>query len=109
MPVEDGVHPLLQAFRRAGRGKAEIEVDHHVAGNDVVGARARVDVGHLPRGRQIVFIARVPLLLDQVGQRLRRFVDGVFRQVRVGNVALHTLDRQPARQRTAAAVLDHVA
>ena len=45
----------------------------------------------------------------QLGERRRDEVDRVARQLRIGDVALHALDGQRARQRAAAAVLDHVA
>jgi hypothetical protein len=67
--VEDGMHALLQAFHGAGGGEAEVEVDHHFARDHVGGAGAAVDVGHLPGGRQEVFVARVPLFGHQFGQR----------------------------------------
>jgi hypothetical protein len=69
-----------------------------VAGDDVAGPGAGVDVADLPAGGLEEGVAAVPLDGGQFGQRRRQLVDGVARQLRVGNVALHALDRELAGQ-----------
>jgi hypothetical protein len=58
-------------------------------------------------GKELV--AFVPDRLRQLGNRRRCEMDRVLRQMRVGDVALHALDGQFPRQRSAAPILDHVA
>ena len=48
MLIQNRMHALLQTFRCAGGGKAEIEIHHAFARNDVARACARVDVRDLP-------------------------------------------------------------
>ncbi len=103
------MHARLQALRRARRREAEVEVDDDVARNHVGRAGAAVDVRHLPGGRREVGVAVVPLLGRQRGQRRYGQVDRVLGQVRIGDVALHAVDGQLARQRATPPVLDHVA
>src|SRR5690606_9023336 len=106
---EDRVYPRFQALGGAGGREAEVEIDRQLARDHVVGAGAGVDVRHLPGGRRVVLVAFVPDLGGQFGQRRRGLVDRVARQVRVGDVALHALDDEVARQGAAAPVLDRVA
>src|SRR6185503_6089033 len=68
VPLEEIAHALLQALGRALGGEAEIEIDLHGAGNDVLRAGAGVDVGDLERGRREERVARIP-------RRLRELVD----------------------------------
>jgi hypothetical protein len=104
----DATRCLQSVWRRLG-AEAEIEVDHHAAGDHVARAGAAVDVAHLPAGGWEEGIALVPDGGGQFGQRRRHEVDRVARQVWVGNVALDALDRELAAHGAAAAVLDHVA
>ena len=48
MLIQNRMHTLLQTFRRAGGGEAEIEIHHAFARNDVARTCARVDVRYLP-------------------------------------------------------------
>ena len=68
--------------------KAEVELDVECAGNHVGGAGAAVDVGNLEAGRGEIAVAFVPFGSGQLGQRGGCGVDGVVRQMRVGNVPL---------------------
>jgi len=56
-----------------------------------------------------VIVALVPDDGDQLGQGRGQQVDGVLGEMRVGDVTLHALDAQLARERAPATVLDHVA
>ena len=89
--------------------ESEVEVDHHGAGDHIARAGAAMDVADLPTGGWEERIAVVPGGGDQFGQCGGDQVDGVLRQMRVGDVALHTFDGQLAAHRAAPAVLDHVA
>jgi hypothetical protein len=107
--AEHSLQALLQAFGRGFGAEAEVEVHHQFARNDIGGAGAAVDVGHLPAGGREKRIAFVPFGGHQFGQRRREQVNRVFGQVRVGDVALHALDGELAAHGAAPAVLDHVA
>ncbi len=107
--AQQQVDPCLQRLRRRLGAEAEIEVDHHLARDDVARAGAGVDVRHLPGGRLEVRVAAVPVDADQLGQGRRDQVDRVLRQLRIGDVALHAEDAQLAAEGAAAAVLDRVA
>src|SRR5690606_29656573 len=89
--AQDVFQPGLQAFRRGLGGEAEVEVDDQLAGDDVVGAGAGVDVGHLPAGGREMVVALVPHDGGQFGQGRCGLVNGVAREVRVGDVALDAL------------------
>ena len=54
-------------------------------------------------------VALIPLLSSQFGKCRRRKVDGVFRQMGVGHMALNTPDFQHGAKGAATAVFDHVA
>jgi hypothetical protein len=60
MTVQDLMHALLQGVGAGLGAEAEIEVDHHMAGNDVAGARAAMDIADLPAGGREEGIAAVP-------------------------------------------------
>ena len=107
--LQDRFDPVLQRARRRFGAEAEVEVDDELARDHVAGAGAGVDVRDLPAGRREVGIAAVPHRRDQFGERRCRSVDRIAGELRIGDVALHALDAQLARQRAAAPVLDHVA
>jgi len=109
MAVEHGLQALLQALGGGFSAEAEIEIDHQRARNHVAGAGAAVDVADLPVGGRKEIVAAVPFNGHQLGQRRCQPVDGVLREVRVGDVALHALYGQLAAHGAAPAVLDHVA
>ena len=67
-----------------------------------------MDIADLPTGGREEGIAFVPFHRHQLGQGRRHRVDRVTGQVRVGNMALHALDRELAAHGAAPAVLDHV-
>ena len=50
MTVEDGVHAGLELVGGVHGGEAEVEQDFERARDDVGGAGAGLDVGHLPGG-----------------------------------------------------------
>ena len=80
------------------------------AGDHVGRAGAGVDVRALERGRREIRRCRRPSAIAASSASAgASAVDRIAREVRIGDVALHALDRQRARQRAAAAVLDHVA
>ena len=109
MPVEYRLHALLQALGRGFGGKAEIEVHHHIARDHIGGTRAAVHVADLPAGGREKRIALVPHGSGQLGQGGQGLVNGIARQLRVGNVPLDAAHGEPAAERAAPAVLDHVA
>ena len=74
--------------------EAEVEVDDELARDHVAGAGAGVDVRHLPRRSAGSAHCRGPIRR----RRARRAagaaeVDRISRQLRIGDVALHALDR----------------
>src|SRR5690606_21852599 len=87
----------------------EVEIDHDVTRNDVGRAGSTVDVRHLPRRRHVVFVAVIPFLAGEFGQSRYRQMDRILRQMRIGDVALDSLDGQATGHRAAPTVLDHVA
>ena len=103
------MHRLLQRVDRGLGREPDIEQHLHVARDHVVRAGACVDVRDLEAGRLEVLVAAIPLDLDEFGERGQGEVDRVLREVRIRDVALHAPDRQRARERAAAAVLDRVA
>ena len=117
-PIELVIEPVaieyradtrFQCFGRARCGKAEVEQDFHLPGNDVGSSGSAVDVRDLPgRGRK-VFVAAVPLGCGELGERRHREMDGILRKMRVGHVSLHASHPQCAGERAAPAVLDGVA
>jgi hypothetical protein len=94
MPIEQRAHPGLQLLRSTGGAEAEVEVDVDAAGDDVAGTGAAVDVRDLPGGRWKAGVAGIPDGLRQFGDRRRCQMDRVFRQLRVGDVALNAFDGQ---------------
>ena len=108
VPVEYGLDALLEGLGRVLGAVAEVEVNHHLAGNHIRCARAAVDVADLPAGGGKEGIALVPFHGRQLGQRRHRLVDGVARQLGVGNVALHAFDGQAATEGATAPIFDHV-
>ena len=109
VPVEDAGDARLQRFERARRGEAEIELHVRLARDHVVRAGAGLDVGHLPGRRREELVAAVPLGGGELREGGAELVDGVAREVRIGDVALHAFHDELAGERAAAAVLDHVA
>ena len=107
--VQHGLQALLKALGRGFGAEAEVEVHDGFAGDDVGGARAGVQVAHLPGGGGKAVVACVPLRGGQLGQGGGQLVQGVAGQVGVGNVALHAAHGQAPGKRTPAAVFDHVA
>ena len=67
-----------------------------------------MDVADLPASRRKVVVALVPLNARQLNQRRCHHMNGIAGQVRVGDVALHALDRQSASEAAAATILDGV-
>ena len=94
--IEHGANALLELVGRARRGKAEIEHHLDLARDDVGRPGAAVDIGDLPGGRRKVFVAPVPLGRGELGERGGGEMNGVFRQMRIRDVALHALDAQRA-------------
>jgi hypothetical protein len=109
VPVEDAVDARLQRLDRARGRKPEIEFDPRRPGNHVVRTGACVHVRDLPRRRRKVFVAAVPFDLRELRDRRRNVVHRISREMRVRDVALHAFDDELARERAAAAILDHVA
>ena len=107
--VQQAVYALLEPFGRGFGGEAEIEVHHHLARDHIAGAGAAVHVTDLPAGGRKEGVAPVPLGGSHFGQRRQGLVDGVARQLRVGDVALDAAHGELAAERAATAVLDHVA
>ena len=68
-----------------------------------------MDVRALPRGRRKELVALVPAHGRKLGQRGCCEVNGVPREMRIGDVPLDAFDRQRRGKRAAPAVLDHVA
>ena len=111
IPGHGGPAPHARAFSPSGVlavAKRKLNSTTASPGTTLV-APVPVQVRHLERGGREVLIALVPLDGHDLGQRRRQLVHRVARQVRVGHVALHALDRQRAGQRAAAAVLADVA
>ena len=76
--------------------------------NNIPGAGAAMNIRNLPGGRRKIFIALIPFHCRKFGEGRYRQVNGVFCQMRIGNVALHAVNPELARKRAAAAVLDCV-
>ena len=106
--VKHGMHPLFQAFGGGFGAEAEVEVDGHVAGDDVACARAAVDIAHLPAGGLEEGVAFIPAHGGKLCKRRYRLVDGVQCEVGIGYVALDAAHGELAAERAAAPVLDHV-
>ncbi len=74
--------------------EAEVKLHKQLAGDHIVTAGARLDVGNLHAGRREELISLIPLGRDQLVQRWHRPVNRVIRQMRIGDVALHAMHHQ---------------
>src|SRR5690606_15935396 len=99
----------LQLRCRHFGGKTEVEHHFALARNHVGGTGASVDIGDLEAGRREELVAVVPGFRGQFGQHRGDAMNRVVGQVRVGDMALHTLDAQYTAERTTATVLDDIA
>ena len=72
--------------------EAQVEIDLAAAGNHVQRAGAGVHVRNLKRRRREKFVAVVPALCCQLGQRRRHLVHRIANQFRIGDVALNAGD-----------------
>ena len=108
LPIEsDGLKVGLRDYF-AGQALASMDTDERTR-DDVARAGATVEVADLPgRGREML-VALVPDRRDELVQGRCQHVDGIARQVRVGDMALDALDGELAAHGAAASVLDHVA
>ena len=109
MPIKNASQALLKGFGRGLGTEAEIEIHSTHAGDHIARSRAGMDVADLPARRLEELIAFVPFHAHQIGQCRCQQVDGIFRELRVGDMALHSLDAEPSAHRAAAAVLYRVA
>ena len=109
MRVKHSAHALLQTFGGGLGAETKVEINKQLAGDDVAGAGAAVDVRHLPAGGREKFVARVPFGREQIGQCGREQMHRVSGEVRVGDVPLQALDGELAAHRAASAVFDGVA
>src|SRR2546422_10528056 len=98
----------FQSFRRARRGKAEIEQDFHLAWNDVGRPGSAVNVRDLPGRGWEVFVAPVPFGCGEVSERTHRQMDWILRKMRISHMPLHASHPQCSGERAAPAVLDRV-
>ena len=103
------MHLFLEAVDGVHWREAEIEQHLDAAGDDIAGPGTAVDVRDLPARWREVLAAFVPAHRCQFGQRGCEHVDRVAGKMRIGDMALHALDRELARQAAAPAILDHVA
>ncbi len=78
-------------------------------GNHVRCARARRDIGDLKGGRLKVLIAVIPGSRGELGERGRHGVNRIVRELRIRDVPLHAVHREPPAQAPPAADLDGVA
>ena len=106
---EGVLNSLLQALHARLGAKAKIEIDHTFASNHIARSGARVDVADLPTRGLEELIALVPFDGHQFGQGRSDQVNGVFGQMRIGNVPLQAFDHQFAAQGATTPVFDHVA
>ena len=86
------MYPLFQAAVGGFGGKTEVEFHVQATRNHVGGAGAALDIGNLKTGGWKISVALIPLGGHQFGQRRREGVDGVYRQMRIGDVALLAFD-----------------
>ncbi len=107
------VEQFLDAGAYAGLGllggETQVEPDLHLAGDDVVGAGAGMDIGDLQTGGREILVALVPFQRAQLGQGRRQAMHGVVGQVRVGYMTLLAEHAQLAAEGPAPAVLDDIA
>jgi len=61
--IQDGTNSLLQAFGCLFSGKAEVELNMQMTGNDIGSTGTCMDIGDLKRGGREVLIACIPLVL----------------------------------------------
>ena len=106
--VENGGDALLQLLDGGFGGEAEVEHRLQLAGDDVGGASAGVEIGHLEAGRREVVVAMIPMFGCQFGQRRGGQVNRILRQVWVGDVALLAVHGECATEGATTAVLHHV-
>src|SRR5262245_60824045 len=109
MTVEDGRQAPLQRFWSGFGAEAEIEVHDTGAGDHVACSCTGVDVAYLPARLLEVLIAFVPFHGCKFGQCRSELVDGILRELGVGDVALHSFNSELRRHRAAPSVLDRVA
>src|SRR5262249_25875163 len=109
MPVEHRHQPLLQSLRCGLRAEAEIEIHHTIAGDHVARPCACMDVAYLPACRLEEPVAFVPFDSHEFGQSGCQQMDGILRELRVGDMTLHSFDGESSAHRAAAPILDRVA
>ena len=98
MALQDLLDGALQAGCVVNRCIAQVEIRTQFARNHVGRAGAGVDIGDLETGRLEIFVALVPDAGRQLGQRRRQAVHRVLGALRVGDMPLHAVHDQPARQ-----------
>ena len=107
--LQDFLDPVAQIG--VGHRGREAEIEHHLepARYDVLGTGPAVDIRDLEAGRGEIGVALVPFGRGQLRQRWCQPVNGIIRQLRVGNVPLLAMHEHAAGERAAPADLDGIA
>src|SRR6478672_10551217 len=108
MAVKNFMDLGLQRLDRTRGRETEIEQYGDITRYHVGRASAAVDIGDLPGGVWKILVAVVPFGSRQLCDRRGRKMDGVFCQMRIGDMALYPFDDQRSRQGAAPAVLDGI-
>ena len=108
MTIQQFRDPLADHLIGEFSAEAEVELHKQLAGDHIVAAGTRLDIRNLHAGGREELIPPIPLRRDQLRQRRHRPVNRIIRQMRIGDVALHTVHRQIGGNRAASAILYHV-
>ena len=78
---------LDEALSRPLGVESNVKERREFSGDHIDGADARLNVGNLEGGRSEIVVTLIPLAGSEFGKKWRRFVNRVFRQMRVGDMS----------------------
>src|SRR6185295_7074094 len=102
---DDGLESVDGLHRRVAQVESSLELARYYIGR----ASSRIEVGDLEAGGLEVLIALVPGARGELGQGRRESVHRILGELRIRNVPLHAMHREPAGERAATSDLDGVA
>ena len=104
-----GIEPDHQALAGVVRVEADVQSPSRLGGDEIGRCIADVERGQLQIGRLEGLIAVVQTMVGQTGDQSGQHRDRIGRTVRIGDMALFAVHRDPGVERAAPPDLDHVA
>src|SRR5262249_46202914 len=109
MAMQDLLDGCLELREGLHRRVAQVETRLELTGDDVGSTGTGGEIRYLEAGRLEMLGSGIPFAADELGQRRCQCMYGIFRELRIGDVALDAVHGQPATQGTAPSHLDGVA